>query len=70
MSFTGALQDAQTGYDAQRRQLSLNEAQSLDNSALYAELRGDYGGIGQAQYNSIQSAAANGQAAVSREQRN
>ena len=51
-------EDAQSGFDAQRKQIDLNEAQNLDNSALYAEARGDKGGIGQAQYNSIQNTAA------------
>jgi hypothetical protein len=52
-----ALEDAAPQFQTQRNQLAANEARALDNSALYAEARGDRGGIGQAQYNEIQSAA-------------
>lgn len=51
-------QQAQAGFQTQRDAAARDEAQALDNSALYAELRGDRGGIGRAQYDSIQNAAA------------
>ena len=43
---------------SQRNQTYVDERNALDNSALYAETRGDRGGIGQAQYNQIQAQAA------------
>lgn len=51
-------QQAQSGFQTQRDAAARDEAQALDNSALYAELRGDRGGIGRAQYDSIQNTAA------------
>ena len=42
--------------------------QALDNSTLYAEARGDKGGIGQSQYNEIQAAAAQNRLAVQQQQ--
>ena len=60
--------EADAEFEAQRRAVDLDEAQALDNSALYAELRGDDGGIGRAQYDSIQSTAARSRAAISRAQ--
>ena len=36
----------------------------MDNAALYAELRGDRGGIGLAQYNAVQNAAEENRLAV------
>ena len=53
-----AQQEADKQFQTQRDQIAADERQGLDNSALYAALRGDRGGIGQAQYNSIQAAAA------------
>jgi len=53
-----AQRDAEERYAGQRRQASYDERQALDNSALYAELRGDRGGIGRAQYDSVQNTAA------------
>ena len=53
-----AVADAEKQYQAQRDAVALDEARALDNSALYAELRGDRGGIGRAQYDSIQNTAA------------
>lgn len=55
---------AQAGFQAQRDETAGEEAQALDNSALYAELRGDRGGIGRAQYDSIQNAAAKNRQAI------
>ena len=53
-----ALTDAQKEFQVQQNQVAANELNALDNAALYAEARGDKGGIGQAQYNSIQNTAA------------
>ena len=59
-----AMEDAAPQFQTQRNQLAANEARALDNSALYAEARGDRGGIGQAQYNEIQSAALKNRQAI------
>ena len=59
-----ALEDAAPQFQTQRNQLAANEARALDNSALYAEARGDRGGIGRAQYNEIQSAALQNRQAI------
>lgn len=53
-----ALADAQNAFQTQQNQITAEEMQAQDNAALYAEARGDKGGIGQAQYNSIQNTAA------------
>lgn len=53
-----ALQDAQPQFKKQAESIDRNARQAMDNSALYAEMRGDKGGIGQEQYNSIQNAQA------------
>lgn len=53
-----ALADAQPMFKEQAETVAREERQALDNSALYAEMRGDKGGIGQEQYNSIQNTAA------------
>lgn len=63
-----ALSDAQRMYQTQRNQVAADERNALDNAALYAEARGDKGGIGQAQYTSIQNAAAQNRLAVSQAQ--
>lgn len=63
-----AEEDAQPGFQATRDQIAIDERQALDNQALYAELRGDRGGIGQAQYASIQNTAALNRRQVSLEQ--
>ena len=61
---TRALEDAAKQYDTQRNQVAADEAMALDNQALYSEARGDRGGIGQAQYASIQNTAAMNRRAV------
>lgn len=63
-----ALEDAQVQFQTQRDQVSKDERKGLDNSALYAEARGDRGGIGQEQYNLIQSSAAQNRLAVAQAQ--
>lgn len=63
-----ALADAQPQFKEQAESVAKDEMQGLDNSALYAELRGDKGGIGQSQYNEIQAAAAQNRLAVQQAQ--
>ena len=63
-----ALEDAQPQFKEQAESISIDERQAMDNSALYAELRGDKGGIGQEQYNSIQNTAAQNRLAVQQAQ--
>ena len=53
-----AEEDAKGQFQTQRNQVDADEARNLDNAALYAELRGDRGGIGQQQYSSVQNNAA------------
>lgn len=58
-----AQKEAQGRYQTQRDQISKDERNALDNAALYAEARGDRGGIGHTQYNQIMAGAdANRQA--------
>lgn len=52
-----AEEDAQEQFQTQRNQITADEAKALSNQALYAEARGDKGGIGQEQYNSIMNTA-------------
>lgn len=59
-----ALSDAQGQFQTQQNQIDANERNALDNAALYAEVRGDKGGIGQAQYNNIQNTAAQNRQSV------
>jgi hypothetical protein len=63
-----AEREAAAQYAEQRRQTDLAERQALDNSALYAEARGDRGGVGQAQYNAIQAASAKNRADIQQAQ--
>jgi len=63
-----ALQGAQSGFQSQMNSIAADEMNALDNSALYAEMRGDRGGIGQAQYNSIQNTAAQNRVSVQQAQ--
>ena len=48
----------------EQNQSDAEAARALDNSALYAELRGDRGGIGEAQYQAIQAAALQNRARI------
>ena len=60
--------DAQGQFKEQQEQIALDERQGMDNTALYAELRGDKGGIGKEQYSSVQNTAAQNRLAVSQAQ--
>ena len=62
---TRAEEDAQEQFQTQRNQIAVDEAMAKDNQALYAEARGDKGGIGAAQYDSIMNTAAQNRQAVS-----
>lgn len=59
-----ALADAQPQFKEQAESVDRDARQAMDNSALYAELRGDKGGIGQEQYNSIRNTQAQNHLAV------
>ena len=61
-------QNTQGQFQEQAESISLQERQAMDNAALYAELRGDRGGIGQEQYSSIQNTAAQNRFAVQQAQ--
>lgn len=63
-----AMEDAVQQYQTERDQVAADEATALDNQALYAEARGDRGGIGGAQYASIQNNAAQNRLAVNQAQ--
>ena len=52
------LQDSRGKFQTQRNQVDADEAKALDNQVLYAEARGDRGGIGKVQYGDIQNTAA------------
>ena len=58
------LEDAKGMYQVQRNQVDADEARALDNQVLYAEARGDRGGIGKSQYGAIQNTAAGNRQAV------
>lgn len=53
---TQSLEEADERYRVQREQNEIDTARAMDNAALYAETRGDRGGIGQGQYNAVQAA--------------
>lgn len=55
-------------FQTMRDQVAVDEAKAKDNQALYAEARGDKGGIGAAQYDAIQNAAAQNRLAVNQQQ--
>ena len=63
-----ALEDAQDQYRTQRDQIAADEARAKDNQVLYSEARGDRGGIGQAQYDTIMNTAATNRYTVQKEQ--
>lgn len=60
--------DAKAQFQTQRDQIASQEALNKDNQALYSEVRGDRGGIGEAQYDSIMNTAMQQQAAVNQAQ--
>lgn len=62
------MENAQAQFQSQRDQIDIDERRALDNQVLYAEARGDRGGIGQAQYNTIQNTAATNRLTVQKEQ--
>ncbi len=64
-----AEQEARAALGDERARIAADEARALDNAALYAELRGDKGGIGQAQYSYIMGAAEGSKAKIGAEQR-
>ena len=59
-----AERDAAEQFQTQQNQIDIDEARAKDNQALYAEVRGDRGGIGAAQYDSIMNTAARNRQAV------
>lgn len=63
-----ALEDAQPQFKEQAESVDRSARQAMDNSALYAELRGDKGGIGGEQYNSIQNTQAQNHLSVQQAQ--
>lgn len=63
-----AEQDAQEQFQTQRNQVDIDEARALDNQALYAERRGDKGGIGALQYATVQNTAMEQRRAVNQAQ--
>lgn len=63
-----ALADAQPQFKEQAESVDRDARQAMDNSALYAEMRGDKGGIGQEQYNAIQNTQAQNHLAVQQAQ--
>ena len=63
-----AEEDAQPGFQTMRDQIDSAERMALDEQALYAEMRGDRGGVGQAQYASVQNTAAVNRRQVAAEQ--
>ena len=56
-----AEEDAKEQFQTQRNQIDAAAAKASDNQALYNERRGDRGGIGAAQYDTIQNTAAQNQ---------
>ena len=59
-----AEEDAQQGFRTSQEQIAADEMAARDNQALYAEARGDKGGIGAAQYDSIANTAAKNRQSV------
>lgn len=60
--------DAEATFQEQRDQIEVEAAKVKDNQALYAERRGDRGGIGAAQYDYISATAAQNHLAVNQAQ--
>ena len=62
------MEDMQPEFQTQLDQITADEQRALDNQVLYNEARGDRGGIGQAQYNTIQNNAATNRLTVQKQQ--
>lgn len=60
--------EAAARFSAARDQIAAEELRGLDDQALYAEARGDRGGIGQAQYGALRNTAARSRLAVNQQQ--
>lgn len=59
---------AEAQFQTLRDQTDIDERKALDNQALYAEARGDRGGVGREQYGAVQNAAADRRLTVNRQQ--
>ena len=62
------MEDMQPEFQTMRDQVDTDEQRALDNQVLYSEARGDRGGIGRAQYDSIQNNAATNRLTVQKQQ--
>ena len=67
-SLRRAQEDAAKQFQQQRNQSAVDEAKAKDNQVLYAEARGDRGGLGASQFASIQNAAASRRADINAQQ--
>lgn len=63
-----AQQEADAQFQNTRDQIAIDEAKAKDNQALYAETRGDKGGIGASQYDAIMNTAAQNRLSVNQAQ--
>lgn len=63
-----AVEDAQPEFEKRLKDLDTETARAMANSAMYAEMRGDRGGIGQSQYNEVQAQALANKQAIKAEQ--
>lgn len=63
-----AQQEADAQFQNTRDQIAIDEAKAKDNQALYAGTRGDKGGIGASQYDSIMNTAAQNRLSVNQAQ--
>ncbi|MDY3281704.1 hypothetical protein [Dysosmobacter sp.] len=61
-------QQAEAQFQTLRDQTDIDERKALDNQALYAEARGDRGGVGREQYGAVQNTAAGRRLEVNRRQ--
>lgn len=62
------MEDMQPEFQTMRDQVDTDEQRALDNQVLYSEARGDRGGIGAAQYGTIQNNAATNRLTVQKQQ--
>ena len=63
-----AQREAEAQFQVLRDQTDIDGRKALDNQALYAEVRGDRGGVGREQYGAVQNTAARNRLAVNRQQ--